>query len=102
MRSLLNRLGQQIEESAKYPAVEPTARAVRGTVGGKTVTEMPNDTVAGSAIKTPSRNETLTETLKNRVPGSNPVEGKVALKEQPASPERTPAQVKDESVHRMD
>jgi hypothetical protein len=103
MRSLMNRLGQQIEDVAKHPAVEPTAKAVpaRGTVGAKTVTEEPNTSLSGPKIQTPSRSETMTENLKNRVPGSNPLEPRVKLGEQPPSPARTPAEVKSEEVHPM-
>ena len=57
---------------------------------------------AGPRIATPSRNETMTENLKNRVPGSNPLEPGKTLKEQPPSEQRTPAQVKEETVHPMD
>lgn len=59
-KSLLDRLGKQIEYSAKHPAIEPTTRAnpARGTVGAKTVTEAPSDIVAGPRIDTASKNRT--------------------------------------------
>lgn len=112
--SLLRRLGQQIEDSARRPAVEPTAQALpaRGTLGAKTVTEQPNDIVQGPAIKTPSRNSTLGDiarlqtgiTTEGRQPGVefNPLERGVSLKDQPPSTVRTPAQVPEETVHPMD
>lgn len=77
MRSKLKPLGAEVSEATQQPA-------------------------AGPRIQTPSRNETLLENMKNRVPGSNPLEKNVPLGEQPASPERTPAQVKDESLHPED
>jgi hypothetical protein len=69
---------------------------------GADVSEAEQQPAAGPRIQTPSRNETLLENMKNRVPGSNPLEKDVPLKEQPVSPERTPAQVKEETVHPMD
>jgi hypothetical protein len=77
-------------------------RPARGSVGAQTVGEQPTIEIPSPRIQTPSRNETLTENLKNRVPGSNPVERKIPLIEQPASPARTPAQVNEETVHPMD
>jgi hypothetical protein len=64
-RSLMNRLGSQIEDVSKYPPIQPTAKAVpaRGTVGAKTVAEAPNIEVAGPRIATPSRNTALTQHL---------------------------------------
>lgn len=156
-RSLLNRMGQQIEDVAKHPAIEPTAKLtpsaaglkvetdangikwavdnqgvrvsipksipveqvqdyaagkiadqakmqgeLRGTLGAKRVTAEPYTEIGGPAIKTPSRNLKLLENMKNRVPGSNPIEPRVTLGEQPPSELRTPAQVEEESVHTME
>jgi hypothetical protein len=77
-------------------------RSVRGTVGAQTVGESPAIEIPAPRIQTPSRNETMLENLKNRVPGSNPLERKIPVIEQPASPARTPAQVNEETVHPMD
>ena len=57
---------------------------------------------AGPRIQTPSRNTTLMDNLKNRMPNSNPPERGVPMGEQPPSAERTPAQPKEETVHPMD
>jgi hypothetical protein len=95
-------LRPQIEKGAGYDRNAPIYKRPQGTVGAQTVGEEPNTNLEAPKIETPSRSETMTENFKNRVPGSNPVEKNVTLAEQPASPERTPAQVKDESVHPMD
>lgn len=155
-RSLINRLGDQIEDVSKHPAIEPTARLgssaglkmetdasgikwavdskgvrvsipksipveqvenyaagkiadqtrmqgnLRATVGAKAVAAEPNTELSGPAIKTPSRNLKLLENMKNRVPGSNPIEPRVTMGEQPPSELRTPAQVEEESLHTME
>ena len=100
-------IGRNVEAGVKEAAGTPTLRpgvSLRnqaGTVGAKTVTAEPNTELTGPKIQTPSRSETMTENLKNRVPGSNPIEPRVKVGEQPASHERTPAEPKEETVHPM-
>ena len=73
-RKLLDRLGQQIEESAKYPSVEPTARAIPArSVGARAVLDapekiaLPTDVVAGPRIDTASSNRTEVATMGEQV-----------------------------------
>ena len=102
-RQIGSRIEQGVKEAAGTTPGQPIyPRAARGTVGAQTVGEQPNIEIAGPRIQTPSRNETLTEAMKNRVPGSNPLEAKMPLEEQPISPARTPAQPAEETVHPMD
>jgi hypothetical protein len=88
---------------AAQPTAEPEpvgqVAAVAGSPARNAQLEQPN---AGPRIATPSRNETMTENLKNRVPGSNPLEPRTPLAKQPPPQDRTPAQVKEETVHPMD
>ncbi len=102
-RQIGSRIEQGVKEAAGTTPGQPIyPRAARGTVGAQTVGEQPSIEIAGPRIQTPSRNETLTEAMKNRVPGSNPLEAKMPLEEQPISPARTPAQPAEETVHPMD
>lgn len=101
-RQIGSRIEQGVKEAAGTTPGQPIyPRAARGTVGAQTVGEQPSIEIAGPRIQTPSRNETLTEAMKNRVPGSNPLEAKMPLEEQPISPARTPAQPAEETVHPM-
>lgn len=101
-RQIGQRITQGVQEAAGTTPSTPIFRRPQGTVGAQTVGEQPNVDIAGPRIQTPSRTETMTENLKNRVPGSNPLEARVPLEEQPASPARTAAQPKEETVHPMD
>lgn len=101
-RQIATRIKQGVMDAAGTTPGTPIYRPAQGSVGAKVATEAPTDIVAGPPIKTPSRNETILENLKNRIPGSNPLEKGVALETQPPSPERTPAQPKEENIHPMD
>jgi hypothetical protein len=91
-------------EALKAANAEIEAKSLRpgGSLGAKAVSAQPNTELSGPAIKTPSRNLKLLENMKNRVPGSNPIEPRVSMSEQPHSELRTPAQVEEESVHTME
>ncbi len=102
-RQMGSRITQGVEEAAGVKPGQPIyPRPAQGTVGAKVPGEQPNIDIAGPRIQTPSRNETLTEAMKNRVPGSNPIERRVPMEEQPPSPARTPAQPAEETLHPMD
>ncbi len=63
-RQIGSRIEQGVKEAAGTTPGQPGqpiyTRPVQGTVGAKTVAEMPNTEVAGPPIATPSRNQTLT------------------------------------------